>query len=198
MKSTSVTFLDETLKASVVLWRFLNGMRRLWAPWRMEYIKSINEKPKGCIFCEKAKEADDEKNLIVYRGSEAFIMLNAYPYNSGHLMVAPYRHTPSLTDLNDQELLNVFKLVNLGIKALTLSMKPEGFNVGVNIGRAAGAGVAEHVHVHVVPRWAGDTNFMPVIGEVKVLPELLRNTWLKVREALNSLTLCRSRSDLTL
>lgn len=161
---------------------------RLWAPWRMEYIKSVGNTSKACIFCEKVKEGDDEKSLVVYRGNEAFVLLNAYPYNNGHLMVAPYRHVPSLTDLSDQELLSVFKLVNLSIKALTASMKPEGFNVGVNIGKAAGAGIEEHVHVHVVPRWVGDTNFMPVVGEVKVIPELLRSTWLKVKDALRSLT----------
>jgi len=139
------------------------------------------EKPKGCIFCEKTREKRDEENLILYRGKNAFIIMNAFPYNNGHLMVAPYRHVPTLENLENDELLEVFKLVNLSLRILREAMNPDGFNIGVNIGRVAGAGIEEHVHVHIVPRWNGDTNFMPVIANTKVISEGLSETYRNLR-----------------
>jgi len=139
------------------------------------------EKPKGCIFCEKTREKRDEENLILYRGKDAFIIMNAFPYNNGHLMVAPYRHVPTLENLKNDELLEVFKLVNFSLRILREAMNPDGFNIGVNIGRVAGAGIEEHVHVHIVPRWNGDTNFMPVIANTKVISEGLSETYRNLR-----------------
>jgi ATP adenylyltransferase len=149
-------------------------MERLWAPWRMEYIDSArDEEETGCLFCEKPKESDDEKALILARQEKSFAMLNKYPYNSGHLMVAPFRHVGQLEDLEDGEALDMQKLLARSIKALKEAMQPDGFNLGMNLGRVAGAGVPDHLHWHVVPRWNGDTNFMPVIGAARVLPQSL-------------------------
>jgi ATP adenylyltransferase len=140
----------------------------------MEYIDSArDEEPGGCLFCEKPKEGDDEKALILARSEKSFAMLNKYPYNSGHLMVAPFRHVGELEDLEDAEALDMQKLLGRSIKAVKEAMKPDGFNLGMNLGRVAGAGVPDHLHWHVVPRWNGDTNFMPVIGAAKVLPQSL-------------------------
>ncbi len=163
-------------------------MEILYAPWRMQYVSSVSTcKPKECIFCSKPKENKDEENYIVYRGSTCFIMLNAYPYNTGHLLVAPYAHKPSLTDLSDDELLELMKCTSLSLRALKEALNPDGFNVGINIGRVAGAGIEDHVHIHVVPRWAGDTNFMPVVAKTKVLPEMLSDTYARLKEALSKL-----------
>jgi ATP adenylyltransferase len=157
-------------------------MERLWAPWRMEYIDSArDEEETGCLFCERPKEGDDEQALILARQEKSFAMLNKYPYNSGHLMVAPFRHVGQLEDLEDDEALDMQKLLGRSIKALKEAMQPDGFNLGMNLGRVAGAGVPDHLHWHVVPRWSGDTNFMPVIGATKVLPEALS----KVRDRLS-------------
>ncbi|MCE4611024.1 MAG: HIT domain-containing protein [Desulfurococcales archaeon] len=157
--------------------------RILWAPWRMKYIQSASETARGCIFCI-APSMSDEEALIVYRGRNAYIILNKYPYNTGHLMIVPYRHVPSLEDLNTEELLELSELVKASLKALREVYRPHGFNVGVNIGEAAGAGVAGHVHVHIVPRWRGDSNFMLTVGGVKVLPESLDATFKKVKPAI--------------
>jgi ATP adenylyltransferase len=160
-------------------------MERLWAPWRMEYIGSAKEgEDQGCIFCEKPTEGDDEKAYILARTKKSFAMLNAYPYNSGHLMVAPFRHVGELEGLEDDELLDLQKLLQRSIKALKEAMQPDGFNLGMNLGRVAGAGIPDHLHWHVVPRWSGDTNFMPVIAETKVLPELLVGSYDRVRTYL--------------
>jgi len=149
----------------------------LWAPWRMEYIKSADKGGyKGCIFCEALK-SDEEEALVLYKSSNAFIIMNRYPYNTGHLMVVPKRHLPSLEDLNPRELLEVGILVQASLRALRRAFNPQGFNIGVNIGRAAGAGVEDHVHVHVVPRWVGDSNFMLVTGGTKVIPQDIRETY---------------------
>ncbi len=154
-------------------------MKKLWAPWRVEYIKS--EKAKVCIFCQKPKENLDQRNYIVYRGKLNFVMLNTYPYNPGHLMVAPFRHLASLDDLTEEELLEHFDLVRRSARALKQTYKPEGFNIGINLGRVAGAGVEGHVHTHIVPRWNGDTNFMPVVSDTKVLPEALAATFAQLK-----------------
>jgi ATP adenylyltransferase len=160
-------------------------MERLWAPWRMEYIDSArDEEPKGCLFCEAPKEGDDEKALIVARSEQSFAILNKYPYNSGHLMVAPFRHVGDLEGLEDDEALDMQRLLQRSIKALKQAMQPDGFNLGMNLGRVAGAGVPDHLHWHVVPRWNGDTNFMPVIANLKILPERLASSYSRVREQL--------------
>jgi ATP adenylyltransferase len=152
-------------------------MERLWAPWRMEYINSAREGEGGCIFCELPAEGDDEKNYILTRGEKAFVILNKFPYNSGHLMIAPFRHVGEVEQLEDEEALDLDHLLQKSLKALKEAMSPDGFNIGMNLGRVAGAGVPDHVHWHVVPRWSGDTNFMPVVGETKVLPELLHESY---------------------
>jgi ATP adenylyltransferase len=150
-------------------------VKNIWAPWRVQYIRS--EKPKGCLLCEKAAQVQDRGNYLLYRGRLNFAMLNKYPYNPGHIMVSPYRHTGSLEDLSDEELLDNMLLVKKCLKALKEAFSPQGFNLGINLGRVAGAGVEDHVHVHIVPRWNGDTNFMPVVAEIKVVSEAMNSTY---------------------
>jgi len=151
----------------------------------MEYINSAREgEDEGCLFCEKPKEGDDEKALILARSEKSFAMLNAFPYNSGHLMVAPLRHVGELEEAEDEESLDMQRLLQRCIKALREAMEPDGFNIGMNLGTVAGAGIPDHLHWHVVPRWTGDTNFMPVVGDAKVLPESLAESYGKVRGAL--------------
>jgi ATP adenylyltransferase len=157
----------------------------LWTPWRMAYVAA--ERTGGCIFCEKPAAQADEENLILQRGRFVFSMLNLYPYNTGHLMIAPYRHTADFTDLTRDELLEMGLFTQQHIAALRRAMRPDGFNLGMNLGTIAGAGVADHLHLHVVPRWAGDTNFMPIVAGTKVMPELLQTTYQKLREALAAL-----------
>jgi ATP adenylyltransferase len=155
--------------------------KQLWAPWRLEYIGSADEQ-QGCVFCAAAAAADEE-GLVVHRGSRAFVLLNKFPYSSGHLMVAPLRHTGDFGELEDDEVVEVHRLASQGIGALAQTYGPQGYNLGWNLGRVAGAGVLDHVHLHVVPRWAGDTNFMPVLGDVKVLPEHLEETRRRLADA---------------
>ena len=157
-------------------------MERLWAPWRLEYVQNADEQ-EGCIFCNAAASDDDEGQLVVHRGERAFVLLNKFPYSSGHLLVAPYRHGLNFGDLDEAEILEVHRLGSKGIEALAASYGPEGFNLGWNVGRIAGAGIPDHGHLHVVPRWAGDTNFMPVLGDVKVIPEHLTATRAKLADA---------------
>ena len=157
-------------------------MERLWAPWRMEYIGQ-EQKP-GCLFCRVIENPDDpDAELVVWRPVGAIVMLNKFPYNSGHVMVAPVAHRGDLADLDDAQTASLMAAVRRSITVLRGALQPEGFNVGANIGRAAGAGIPDHVHVHIVPRWNGDTNFMPVIGEVKVVNEHLLRTAEKLRPA---------------
>ena len=139
-------------------------VEHIWAPWRIDFI--LGEKPDFCIFCQRPKETDDKANLILYRGEKNFVILNKYPYNPGHLMVAPYRHIPNLEDLTDDELLEHFILVRRSTRILRKSFRPAAFNIGINMGRTAGAGILGHIHTHIVPRWEGDTNFMPVLSDV--------------------------------
>jgi ATP adenylyltransferase len=155
--------------------------RPLWAPWRLEYVGRADEED-GCIFC-RALQGNDEDGLVLHRGRESFALLNRFPYASGHLMVAPYRHVGEFSELGDGEVLEVNRLASQGMGALAQLYGPQGFNLGWNLGRIAGAGVTDHVHMHVVPRWAGDTNFMPVLADVKVLPEHLVETRRKLAEA---------------
>ena len=153
-------------------------MKQLWAPWRMEYIKS--EKSEDCIFCSLPGEGDDTKNYILYRGQSAFIIMNIFPYNSAHLMISPFRHIRCLTEQDANESTELSQLTHKCIEILRAVINPDGFNIGYNIGKAAGAGYDEHVHCHIVPRWTGDTNFMPVLGETKVHPEHLKTTYKKL------------------
>ena len=155
--------------------------KQLWAPWRLEYIKQAEEQT-GCVFCDAAA-GDDEERLVVHRGELAFVLLNKFPYSSGHLMVAPFRHVGELAGLTDEEALEVHRLAVQGVTALREVYGAEGHNLGWNLGRVAGAGVVDHIHLHVVPRWAGDTNFMPVLADVKVLPEHLLETRRRLVEA---------------
>ena len=146
----------------------------LWAPWRLEYIANADDQG-GCVFCDAAA-GDDEERLVVHRGEHGFVLLNKFPYASGHLMVASYRHVGEFGELTDEEALEVHRLAQRGLSALAATYAPQGHNLGWNLGRVAGAGVVDHVHLHVVPRWAGDTNFMPVLADVKVMPEHLAAT----------------------
>jgi ATP adenylyltransferase len=157
-------------------------MERLWAPWRMAYVEV--KEPAGCIFCEKPKAGDDRQELILYRGQTAFVLLNKFPYNNGHLMVAPYRHTADLAGLSAEEQAEIIGLGGAATRLLEHALSPDGFNLGINLGRTAGAGVAEHLHLHVVPRWNGDTNFMPVLAETKVLPDALFSSYDRLRQAV--------------
>lgn len=156
-------------------------MTHLWAPWRIEYIKN-SRKIEGCIFCEKSQENDDKSNLIVYRGQYTFIIMNYYPYNNGHLMIVPYRHLGEFCALGTEERLEIMNLIDTSVTVLRADMTPQGFNIGANLGSVAGAGIADHIHFHIVPRWNGDTNFMPVIGNTKVISETLIETGDRLRE----------------
>ncbi|MGB9856944.1 MAG: HIT family protein [Dictyoglomaceae bacterium] len=160
-------------------------MKRLCCPWRIKYITL--PKTNKCVFCESIKENDDEKNLILLRGEYSFIMLNLYPYNNGHLMVIPYSHKNNLTYLSKEEYSEMMFLAQLSIEALQKVMNPHGFNLGMNIGTSAGAGIADHVHLHVVPRWEGDSNFMLVVANTKVIPEDLPSTYKKLYPVLKEL-----------
>ncbi|HEY3284912.1 MAG TPA: HIT domain-containing protein, partial [Armatimonadota bacterium] len=137
--------------------------------------------PEGCVFCVKPAEEDDDRNHILYRGESCFVILNAFPYNSGHLMVIPYRHLSDLCDLSDAERQEMMQLAGRATEGLTRILGAEGYNVGMNLGRIAGAGIADHLHLHVVPRWNGDTNFMPVLADIKVLPEALEDTYRRLK-----------------
>jgi ATP adenylyltransferase len=155
-------------------------MDYLWTPWRYHYVSTADDAG-VCVFCAAAQSADDRKNLVVHRAEFNFIILNRYPYCSGHLMVIPYRHAATLADLSDQTTVELMRLACRCEKALKASYSPDGMNLGMNIGKSAGAGIAGHVHLHILPRWTGDTNFMTVVGETRVVPEDLDVTWEKLR-----------------
>jgi ATP adenylyltransferase len=156
-------------------------MKRLWTPWRIAFIRG--EKPRECIFCQKARETNDRENLVVARGRVSFALLNAYPYTSGHLMIAPYQHTADLVTLDAETTSEIMDLTKRAIKALRAAYRTDSFNVGMNLGEAAGAGIADHLHLHVVPRWPGDSNFMPVIGDTRLIPETLETTYERLVDA---------------
>ena len=156
----------------------------LWAPWRLEYVSSASEQT-GCVFCRAVAAPDDADSLVVHRGETAFVMLNRFPYSSGHLMVAPIRHVGDLGELSAPEAAEIHSLGVRAVEVLTILFQPDGFNIGWNLGRSAGAGVVDHVHEHVVPRWQGDTNFMPVLADVRVIPEHLQATHARVEAAWN-------------
>ncbi len=155
-------------------------MNHLWSPWRMEYIE--NSKEDGCVFCNVQEKEDSAENLIAFRGEHAYVILNRYPYTSGHLMVVPFQHTASLEGLDPQTRAEMMELTTRCMTVLRKVYNPQAFNVGANIGEAAGAGVKEHVHIHIVPRWAGDTNFMSDVGETRVLPESLEQTYQRIKK----------------
>jgi ATP adenylyltransferase len=154
-------------------------VERLWSPWRLAYVSGSGES-KGCVFCQ-AQEAEEAAPLVLFRGASCFVILNLYPYNNGHLMVVPNRHVATLADSSPSELAELMLLTRRAEIALTEAYRPQGLNVGMNLGRPAGAGVVDHLHVHLVPRWTGDTNFMSVVGEVRVLPEDLEQTAARLR-----------------
>ncbi|MFH2102599.1 MAG: HIT domain-containing protein [Chloroflexota bacterium] len=158
-------------------------MRYLWAPWRMKYLEADSE---GCVFCRVLDQADGPGNLVVARGRRVFVILNRFPYTSGHLMVVAKAHKPSFEDLDARTRGEMMELATKGIRILRAVYNPEAFNMGANIGAAAGAGVPGHIHIHVVPRWGGDTNFMTALGQTRVLPEELEETYAKVRAAWQS------------
>lgn len=158
---------------------------RLWAPWRMEYVEGPKQpRPDGCIFCDKPAEdgANDPANLIVFRGETCFVILNSFPYNNGHVMVVPYRHVDRLDAMTPQERDELGALTARAIEVLEGIYGPDGYNIGINMGAAAGAGIAAHIHQHVVPRWRGDTNFMPVVADTRVLPEALQASYEKIAQ----------------
>jgi len=157
-------------------------MEYLWAPWRMEYI--LGKKKRGCFLCKRFKEKKNKEHLILYQGQHVFVIMNKFPYTNGHLMVVPKRHCLHLEQLEDDELKELFDLLKTSVQALEASFRPHGFNIGMNIGKMGGAG-EDHLHLHVVPRWAGDTNFMPVLGKTKVISEYLEETYEKLRSAFS-------------
>lgn len=154
-------------------------MERLWAPWRVEYIRQ--EKPEGCIFCTKPQENRDAANFILYRGKLNFVIMNIYPYNPGHLMVVPYRHLGRLEDLSTDERNEHYEIVSRAVGILREAGKTDNFNIGMNLGRVAGAGIDDHIHTHIVPRWNGDNNFMPVIADTRVISESMEDIYRRLK-----------------
>jgi ATP adenylyltransferase len=154
-------------------------MKQLWAPWRIEFV--TQPKASGCILCLKPREKRDTRNFILYRGRYWFVMMNIYPYNNGHLLISPYLHIGALEELPDRIFSDLQKVINYSVKAVKRALSSEGMNIGINLGKVAGAGIEDHLHFHLIPRWQGDTNFMPVLSEVRVIPEHLRATYNKLR-----------------
>lgn len=157
---------------------------KLWAPWRMQYIEAAARGGEACFLCANPHQEDSPQNLILCRGRVCFVIMNLYPYNNGHLMIAPYRHVADYSLLSPEEILENHELLKRCLEALRETMNPHGFNIGLNLGRVAGAGVDDHLHLHIVPRWSGDTNFMPVLGETKVISESLEESWKRLKGAL--------------
>jgi len=168
-------------------------VERLYAPWRLAYVTRTDDRTSGlaltgCIFCDKPGQERDSDNLILQRGKTCYVILNAFPYNNGHLMVIPYRHLSTPTELTAEEGAEMFAAMSHMLRVLDFVYHPNGYNTGMNIGAAAGAGIAAHLHLHIVPRWNGDTNFMPVIGDAKVMPETLDQTYTKIKTALEKMS----------
>ncbi len=154
-------------------------MDHIWAPWRLDYV--VAEKPDKCVLCEKSESSDDEANYVLYRGRHNYVLLNTFPYNSGHLMVVPYRHVSSLTDLSAEEVCELMQLTQSCVQALDEAFAAEGINLGMNIGQPAGAGIDDHIHLHIVPRWGGDTNYMTVVANTRVVPQSLEESAQQLR-----------------
>lgn len=161
-------------------------MKQLWAPWRLEYI--LGKKTKTCIFCHHPQRGQNKKNLLLHAGPSSLVMLNRYPYTSCHILIAPRRHTSTLSDLSSEEMLDLFETLRSAVSVLKKAVQPAGFNIGMNMGRVAGAGITRHLHFHIVPRWQGDTNFMPVVAEAVVLPEHLEKTYDRLAPLFNQLS----------
>ncbi|HEY3251377.1 MAG TPA: HIT domain-containing protein [Ignavibacteria bacterium] len=165
-------------------------MEKLWSPWRSKYIESFKPgavKEDGCLFCRVKEEKDDVDNLIIHREKKSFIIMNLFPYNSGHLMVVPYQHASTFNELDDETSLECMLQLKLCCDILNNAIHPHGFNIGSNIGRIAGAGIEDHVHFHIVPRWTGDSNFMPIINDVKVISEAMEDTYKKLKKSLEKI-----------
>ena len=160
-------------------------MNSIWAPWRIEYI--LGPKDQGCFLCAAFGSNEERERLVLHRGRTCAVVINKFPYNSGHLMVCPFRHIATLAELDDQEALELMQLTAASVGILQAAMKPEGFNTGINLGQVAGAGLKDHLHQHIVPRWNGDTNFMPVIGDTKVMPQALDALWNLLRPHFDQL-----------
>ncbi len=156
-------------------------MQTLWAPWRMEFIEG--EKSEGCVLCALGESELNDDSLVLARGQQAYVVMNRYPYSNGHLMIVPYQHTAEFSDLNEATSVELIKLLAQAKQVLGDSLAAQGYNVGINLGHAAGAGIAEHIHFHIVPRWVGDTNFMPVFSDTRVMPEALKETYNKLKQA---------------
>ncbi len=165
-------------------------MQKLFSPWRSKYIETFSQ-PKNdkgeCVLCKAYQDNNDDEKFVVMRGKLVYVVMNIFPYNSGHVMIVPYRHTSDLLSLSDEESLEMMTLIKKMMKALQTVSKPDGFNVGANIGRTAGAGIDQHIHFHIVPRWNGDTNFMPILADTKLVSEDMKDTLMKLRKALSSL-----------
>ena len=156
-------------------------MNKLWAPWRMEYIRAKRDKDEGCVFCIKCGSENDRDNLVLHRGKKAFVLMNLYPYNNGHIMVCPYDHVETTESLSNECMSEIMALADIAMAIFRRTMQAQGFNFGANIGVSGGAGIADHIHFHVVPRWVGDTNFMPVFGHTKVMVDGLFETYDKLK-----------------
>ncbi len=156
-------------------------MKHLWAPWRMQFIKNLRDDAGGCVFCELSmpveKASEDRDRLILHRGNNCYVLMNRYPYTNGHLLIIPYKHVGNLSELNSDELSEMISLSSKSIEVMSDALNAEGYNCGINIGRAAGAGIVDHIHMHVVPRWCGDTNFLPLFGDARSMPEYLTDTY---------------------
>ncbi len=163
-------------------------MNQLWAPWRMQFIEELRDKSSGCIFCELVQQTDQDRDrLILHRGTTCYVLMNRFPYNNGHLMIIPYQHTGKLSDLSGEENAEMMALAAKSVAIMEERIEAEGFNCGFNIGKVAGAGIADHVHLHVVPRWCGDTNFLPILGDTRSMPEYLANTYDRLVEGFNDM-----------
>ncbi len=169
-------------------------MQKLWAPWRIEYV--LQEEPEDCIFCTKSsRDVDDRKELVLSRGTCSFVIMNLYPYNNGHIMVSPYQHSSDYEEIDTETHHEMITFQKRWIRVLKAAIDPDGFNIGANLGRVAGAGVEDHYHVHIVPRWSGDTNFMPILGHTKILVEGLEETWERLVNYYEQLYGDRNKSD---
>lgn len=162
-------------------------MERLWAPWRMQFIEELRDRSGGCVFCEIASPGDDRARLVLHRAKSCFVLMNRFPYNNGHLMIIPYEHTGSLSKLSGEAHSEIMRLCAASVEIEQEAMEAEGFNCGFNIGRPAGAGIVDHVHLHVVPRWCGDANFLPIIGNTRSMPEYLEATYDRLKPGFDKL-----------